>query len=465
VPVYQPRLTDADGTGIGERIRSERRRRGLSLRQLAAMVGISAAQLSKAENDKAALDLRQFEQLARALGIPIASLLPRSGERHYLITRREQAAAERPAARELIGPEPGPVRHHNFFVALADRFVGKHIEPVMADIHPLPESELHFIAHDHEEFLFVMAGEIESSLKTDQGLVRERLAAGDCLYFRSYLPHCHRSTGVTPARTLNLMYSLRAIDSDDAELGPASHQFFRRGVHADLASEAAEKIALLRRTRGWKLSEVARAVEVAPRHLAQVEHGERAVSLDLLLRLARLFRRPIEYFFAATIEKGPSHFIERRKAATAPPVSPPADGLDAPPPAHYRLLASGFDDRGMHPYHVQVRDDSANRPALHEHHGQEFVYVLDGEIEFVTVSEDREITEVLGPGDSLFLDASVPHLISGRSRNPFSDTAAELLVVYWSPLGAEYLEARALAPAASETVGSALHLLTGDETA
>lgn len=332
----------------------------------------------------------------------------------------------------------------------------------MAEIHPLPESGLHFIGHDHEEFVFVMSGEVESLLKTDHGLVKERLVAGDCMYFRSYLPHCHRSTGSSPARTLNVMYSLRAIDSDDAELGTAEHQFFRRGVHADLASEAAEKIALMRRTRGWGLRDVARAADVAPRYLAQVERGERPVSLDLLLRLAHIFRRPIEYFFAATIEKGPSHFIERRKVRPGSPQLPRGEGLEPQPAPLYRPLAAGFHDRGMHPYHVQVTDAAEHQPALHEHRGQEFVYVLDGEIEFVTIFEEREITEVLGPGDALFLDSGVPHLINGRPRNPFSDTAAELLTVYWSPLGGEYLETKALSTSTSETVGSELHRITGE---
>lgn len=454
MPVYHSRLADAGGTGIGERVRTERQRRGVTLRALAARVGISPAQLSKVENEKAALDLGQVEAVAAALDIPTANLLPRSGERHYLVARRDQIATQQPAARELIGPEPGPERHHNYFVALAERFVGKHIEPVTAEIRPLEDDDLHFIGHDHEEFMFVMSGEVESFLKTDGGVVRERLAPGDCLYFRSYLPHCHRAVGSAPARTLNVMYSLRAIDSDDAEIGgPAVHQFFRRGVHADLASEAAEKIALLRRARGWGLADLARAVDVAPRQLAQVERGERPVSLDLLLRLAHKFRRPIEYFFAATIEKGPSYFIERCRVHGG--VGP------EPVPVQHRPLAGGFADRGMHPYHVLVPGESG-AAALHEHHGQEFVYVLDGEVEFVTLSEDREITEVLGPGDALFLDASVPHAINGRPRNPFAATSAELLAVYWTPLGPEYLENKAFGNGTA-TVGSELHRMIGSK--
>ena len=51
----------------------------------------------------------------------------------------------------------------------------------------------------------------------------------------------------------------------------------------------------------------------------------------------------------------------------------------------------------------------------------------------------EEKTEVLYPGDSLYLDSSVPHLLRGRSRNPYATTNAELIAVFWTPLGENQL--------------------------
>lgn len=76
---------------------------------------------------------------------------------------------------------------------------------------------------------------------------------------------------------------------------------------------------------------------------------------------------------------------------------------------------------------------------LHEHHGQEFIYVLDGEVELVTRVGEEEIVEPLRPGDSVFLESSVPHLLRGRSRNPYAETSAQVIVVFWNPLGESYL--------------------------
>jgi transcriptional regulator with XRE-family HTH domain len=261
------------------------------------------------------------------------------------------------------------------------------------------------------------------------------------MYFRSYLPHCHRSASKEAARTLNLMYSLRgAIDSDDGELGPTGHQFYRRGVHHDLVKEAAEKIAILRRARGLTLADLARSVGIPMRHLRQIEQGDKPVSLEVLLRLARKFRRPIEYFLAGTIEDRPSHFVQRRNQIKDAPARMRRPRGDSGSSRRYefRPLASGFPDRGMHPYYVQVTvSQGAAVPA--EHHGQEFIYVLDGEVEFVTLVGGHDHSEVLGAGDAIFLESSVPHCLRGRSHNPYADICAEIINVFWSPLGEEYL--------------------------
>lgn len=443
MPVYSSHLVDYEGFAVAGRIRGERQRRGLTLRQLAQKVGFSAAQLSNIETGKTVLDLAELSAVANALNIPIAALFPSETESHYFIKRNTDLASEQPYARELIGPEPGPQKHHNWVWSLAEVFVGKHIEPVLAQIHPLRDRDLHFISHDHEEFMFVLKGEVESLLKTNEGLVTERLQPGDCLYFRSYLPHCHRSTSPEPAETLNVISSLRGpIDADGAELAPPGHQFYRRGVYADVVKEAAEKIGLLRRSRGLTLSDLAESIGVSSRRLADIEHGDVSPDLQILLRLARKFRRPVEYFVATTLENRPSHFVQRRDHVRQAPGrhrKSPAELKDSRAEHVFRPLASGFSERGMHPYYVEIAPTRSDELSLHAHHGQEFIFVLDGEIELVTVVGDQQVTEVLRSGDSLFLESGVPHVLRGHARNPYADVAAEVINVFWSPLGEDYL--------------------------
>lgn len=381
----------------------------------------------------------------------MAALLPRSHMSHYLIKRAGDLKAEPPLPRKLIGPEPGPPVHHNPVWSLADLFVGKHMDPVLAQVRPLADKDMHFIAHDHEEFMFVLRGEIETQLKTNEGLVTERLKPGDCMYFRSNLPHCHRSTTGSPAETLNVMYSLRGpIDPHDGELDSSGRHFYRRGVYADASREAGEKIGLLRRSHGITLAELSREVGLGPRLLTEIERGERAPDIELLMRLARRFRRPIEYFFATTLESQPYYFLQHAKEISNLPMQyrrTTAGAVDDG--SRFRPLADGFPERGIHPYYVQL-NASHERPTLLQHHGHQFVHVLEGEVEFTTGADGGQlIVEHLQPGDSIFLDSSVPHAFRGHSRNPYAAAGAEVIDVFWTPLGVQHLLTAEEAPADS----------------
>src|SRR5262249_46072505 len=137
------------------------------------------------------------------------------------------------------------------------------------------------------------------------------------------------------------------------------------------------------------------------------------------------------------------YFLQRRAAIKDAPLhrrrsAPGGNGAAAVSNATYRQLASGFPDRGLHPYYIQDTAEPANS-ALHSHHGEEFIYVLDGQLELVTYAGDRESTELLRAGDSVFLESSVPHLVRGHSRNPYASKSAELIDVFWTPLGIDYL--------------------------
>ena len=93
----------------------------------------------------------------------------------------------------------------------------------------------------------------------------------------------------------------------------------------------------------------------------------------------------------------------------------------------------------MYPYLIRVRNVDNEMLARHEHHGEEFMYVLEGQLEVTTYAEDRQVKEMLRPGDSCYIDASVPHFVRGVTRSPYSQISAEVLDVFWCPLGETYL--------------------------
>jgi mannose-6-phosphate isomerase-like protein (cupin superfamily) len=93
----------------------------------------------------------------------------------------------------------------------------------------------------------------------------------------------------------------------------------------------------------------------------------------------------------------------------------------------------------MYPYLVKLLNVESGSLTPHEHNGEEFFFVLDGELELVTQAGAARTSERLKPGDFCYLDSSVPHLLRSETRNPYSPTSAEVIVVFWCPLGERYL--------------------------
>jgi transcriptional regulator with XRE-family HTH domain len=70
------------GNPIGERLRAARMARELSLGDVAVQLGVSAATLSRIENNKQSLDLPLFLELTRVLGVRAAGVLESDDSAH-----------------------------------------------------------------------------------------------------------------------------------------------------------------------------------------------------------------------------------------------------------------------------------------------------------------------------------------------------------------------------------------------
>jgi quercetin dioxygenase-like cupin family protein len=67
----------------------------------------------------------------------------------------------------------------------------------------------------------------------------------------------------------------------------------------------------------------------------------------------------------------------------------------------------------MNAYRVWFRQAAA-RPRTHDHPGAEFVHVLSGRVAILLDGEEQP----LGPGDSIYFDASSPHGYRRLSPRP-----------------------------------------------
>jgi transcriptional regulator with XRE-family HTH domain len=87
-------------------------------------------------------------------------------------------------------------------------------------------------------------------------------------------------------------------------------------------------------------------------------------------------------------------------------------------------LAEGKNSRHMEPFMITVNPAVAGAHSLSSHEGEEFVFVMSGEIEI----EYGKDLYVLLAGDSIYYDSIVPHQLRAHS-----DTAARILAVVYAP--------------------------------
>lgn len=154
---------------IGERLRKLRLARGASLAQVARACGFSVGFLSSLERGQTSASVATLHKLARFHRINILDLFNASGSNPHLV---------RPGERKLLEAGPG--------VQMELLAWGKTVmEPHLFRIAPGAGSGERY-AHEGEEFLYVLRGQMEISL---DGGGTIRLRPGDSFYFESSTPH------------------------------------------------------------------------------------------------------------------------------------------------------------------------------------------------------------------------------------------------------------------------------------
>jgi quercetin dioxygenase-like cupin family protein len=89
---------------------------------------------------------------------------------------------------------------------------------------------------------------------------------------------------------------------------------------------------------------------------------------------------------------------------------------------YYEALAYKKSKKYMEPFLVEFKRKKAEKLSYFSHEGEEFIYLLEGALEFRTETEQY----VLYPGDSLYFESSIPHAYRALERK----NAKALTVVY-----------------------------------
>jgi transcriptional regulator with XRE-family HTH domain/quercetin dioxygenase-like cupin family protein len=436
MPVYGSHPLAHDDFEIGRRLKAARQHRSLTLRQLAAATDISTAVLSQLENGRRSLDVARGLLIGDALGLPIEDILTADEVLPYQIVKDDELRSRQPRHVRLVSAADHALIHPDRFQPLADLFAGRHLEPVRGFVAAARGTRKRlFGCHHEQEFLLVLQGALEFDLQTPIGLERHRLGAGDSVYFWSNLPHAMRALDGREAETLQVFVS--------APGSLSGTQSWLLSPRIDLPVDKAHRLTaigrrvqLCRMAVGESVQNVAPLLGISARHLEQAEAGRRPLPMSAMVTLAQLSGYALREFIGDTRSRAPYAFVQRAADVKA---IPPSHRRNATSPENlFRPLSRDFPSPLMSPYFIQVpTSDKVAKP--HGHHGEEFIYVLSGQLE-LSVGTGRSLRrEILRAGDSCYLDATAPHVLKGRPLNPYDRMSAEVIDLFWCPLGESYL--------------------------
>jgi transcriptional regulator with XRE-family HTH domain len=184
-------------TIVGHKIKGIRESKNISIEEVSERSGLSTEQIISIENDQHLPSLGPLIKIARALGVRLGTFLDDNDDLGPVVCRAEEHNSS-------ISFSNGATeaRKNMEYFSLAKQKSGRHMEPFIIDIHPCEEKEFKLSAHEGEEFIFVMEGEIE----IEYGKQKYVLKQGDSIYYDSIvMHHVHGAPGKS-ARILALVY-------------------------------------------------------------------------------------------------------------------------------------------------------------------------------------------------------------------------------------------------------------------
>ena len=186
-------------TVIGAKIKGIRESKNLTIEEISERSGLSADQIISVETDQNLPSLGPLIKIARALGVRLGTFLDDSDDLGPAICR----AADREKDSSIsFSNGATDARKHMEYHPLAQQKAGRHMEPFVIDIHPHGQQEYQLSAHEGEEFIYVMEGEVEIVYGKETYILKQ----GDSIFYDSIVKHhVHGSAGKS-AKILAVVY-------------------------------------------------------------------------------------------------------------------------------------------------------------------------------------------------------------------------------------------------------------------
>jgi transcriptional regulator with XRE-family HTH domain len=188
---------------------------------------------------------------------------------------------------------------------------------------------------------------------------------------------------------------------------------------SSIQRQIGSRLKKLRRSRGLTLDQLAKATGFTKSYLSRIENCKKVPPIGSLAQICQALNVELAAVFQNTADKqdpAENVFVVRAKERQSAVRGGTTFGYD------YEALAHSAPHKHMEPF-LFTFPRAIGEEIYFQHVGQEFIFVLSGKLRFLV--ESREW--ILGPGDSVFFDSSLPH------RGEAIGGVAKALVVIYSP--------------------------------
>ena len=186
-------------TVVGSTIKGIRESKNLSVEEIADRSGLSIEQIRSIETDQNLPSLGPLIKIARALGVRLGTFMDDNDAIGPVITRSANREGDNSIS---FSNDATDARKHMEYHPLAQQKAGRHMEPFIIDIHPEQTPDFQLSAHEGEEFIYVMSGELEIVY----GKETYHLTEGDSIYYDSIVKHHVHGAPGKSAKILALVY-------------------------------------------------------------------------------------------------------------------------------------------------------------------------------------------------------------------------------------------------------------------
>lgn len=165
----------------------------------------------------------------------------------------------------------------------------------------------------------------------------------------------------------------------------------------------------LREARDWTPDDLARKTGQTPDFIAHVEADQMSPPVGFILRMAQ------------AMEIDPNTFLnpEEKTAITDQRTQAYYQRTQN---YNYKTLTPDAENSHLRAFMVTIEPHQSHKPVAYKHEGEEFIFVMDGELEFTLGTN----THVFKTGESIHFNSDTPH----KLKNPRAEITKCLVVVY-----------------------------------